>query len=243
MLLENSLYGESLPEKTLCLTFDDGPGKTKESIPGPKTEKLAKYLHDENIAATFFVVGKYVEEYPEIVIKIISYGHLVGNHTYNHFHLTNLFDSGQEKIVLDEIAKTTAILQPILKSDIVYFRAPYGAWNPNITTYMNMHISDNKKYIGPFHWDISGDDWCFWDKGATAEECAEKYLQLINKAGKGIVLMHDSTADPVSFYPHANRMRQNNLTFETIQLLIPELKKEGYKFVNLDKIPEVASLL
>ena len=49
--------GTSMPDKTLCLTFDDGPGETNGESKGPRTLELAQYLHAEGIAATFFVLG------------------------------------------------------------------------------------------------------------------------------------------------------------------------------------------
>jgi peptidoglycan/xylan/chitin deacetylase (PgdA/CDA1 family) len=51
------LSGNSLPSKTLCLTFDDGPGETMRDGPEPKTVQLAEYLNEESIFATFFMVG------------------------------------------------------------------------------------------------------------------------------------------------------------------------------------------
>jgi len=55
----DQLTGSHLPEKTLCMTFDDGPGETPNDGPGPKTIPLAEYLYKENIPATFFCVGQH----------------------------------------------------------------------------------------------------------------------------------------------------------------------------------------
>jgi peptidoglycan/xylan/chitin deacetylase (PgdA/CDA1 family) len=60
MFSTDQLKGLSLPEKTLCLTFDDGPGETEGDDPGPKTVQLAEYLTEQNISATFFMVGSHL---------------------------------------------------------------------------------------------------------------------------------------------------------------------------------------
>ena len=75
MYKTNPYFGTSLPNKTLSLTFDDGPGYSTGSFLGPQTLKIAKYLFEENIRATFFVVGKHVIKYPEVISKIKNYGH------------------------------------------------------------------------------------------------------------------------------------------------------------------------
>jgi len=242
MLLETPLFGYSLPEKTLCLTFDDGPGETADDQCGPKTEKIAAYLYEQHISATFFVVGKFAKQYPKILERIVELGHSLGNHTYHHPHLINMYTAGREQEIIDEITNTSALLTPYLKNKNIYFRAPYGSWNSNIAKLMHLHLQDKLRYIGPFHWDISGDDWYFWEKGASAEKCAETYLELIQEKGKGILLLHDSTADPIEFNPNAERMKANNRVLETIKILIPQLKKEGYSFARLDEIPHIADL-
>jgi hypothetical protein len=90
--------------------------------------------------------------------------------------------------------------------------------------------------VGPISWDIDKADWQFWQRGLTSEECANDYLQEIIRVGRGIVLMHDSTAD-------YDQIKNNNLTYETIMILIPQLKALGFKFVNLDKIPGISPYL
>lgn len=76
--VETSVAGEGNESgKKVALTFDDGPHPYY-------TEQLLKGLNERNAKATFFITGKNVEAYPEIVKKIHDNGHLIGNHTYNH---------------------------------------------------------------------------------------------------------------------------------------------------------------
>jgi peptidoglycan/xylan/chitin deacetylase (PgdA/CDA1 family) len=220
--------GSSLPEKTLCLTFDDGPGETPGNGPGPKTLRLAQYLHTEKIRATFFMVGKHIEQFPSIVPEVARLGHVIGNHTYHHeMGLPKALATGSD--IVSEISMTDALIKPYNPNNKIHFRAPWGQWDEQVASTLNQHLPTNPDHIGPFHWDIESSDWRYWRDGQTAEECAAAYLATAQQINKGIILMHDSTAD----IPQA---RANNRTFETIKLLVPKLKSLGYQFVGLDEI-------
>jgi peptidoglycan/xylan/chitin deacetylase (PgdA/CDA1 family) len=227
MFSTDQLKGLSLPEKTLCLTFDDGPGETEGDGPGPKTVRLAEYLTEQNIFATFFMVGKFAIQYPHILPAVSKLGHIVGNHTFSHPRLPEFFQAGGD--IIAEIKRTDELILRWTLNNTVYFRAPYGLWSPDVANVLNQIRDDGVSYFGPFNWDINGADFSFWDAGKSAEECSNQYLNEIERTKRGIVLMHDSTAD-------IDQMRINNRTFETIKILIPKLKSLGYIFVRLDTI-------
>jgi len=234
----NQIIGTSLQDKTLCLTFDDGPGETIGNGPGPKTLKLAEYLRLEGITATFFVYGQHIIQYPHILPELQILGHIIGNHTYNHPHLTAIRDGA---ILLEEISKTEELILPYLKEKTIYFRAPYGDWNPQVAMHLNQLLPSTTNYKGTYRWDNNScgrpdmwmHDWEYWRDGLSAQQCASGYIREINRIGKGIILMHDSSAD-------CEQMKANNLTFETIQILVPELKKAGYRFIGLNEVTEFA---
>ena len=71
-----------MPDKTISLTFDDGPG--------PRTAELAEYLAAEGVHGTFFINGKNVPGRQGAVDTIVGRGHLLANHTQNHLQLTKL---------------------------------------------------------------------------------------------------------------------------------------------------------
>ena len=77
------------------MTFDDGPHPQN-------TPRLLDMLRDRNIKATFYVIGRSVENYPQIVRRIVAEGHEIGNHSYTHRNLTKLSDSE----VLRELTRT-----------------------------------------------------------------------------------------------------------------------------------------
>lgn len=223
------LTGIHLPDKTLCFTFDDGPGETSGDGPGPKTVRLAQYLRGENIKATFFCTGMHIDQFPEILSELDRLGHFVGNHTYSHPRLPDLFNNGQTNECLTEITTTDTLIRKIIPDKPIYFRAPYGQWLPEISIFLNKEFEQAQRYIGPFYWDTSGYDFAFWDRHQTAEECAAAYLADIERANHGMILMHDSTTD-------IENMRLNNRTFETVKILVPFLKEKGYKFVGIDHL-------
>lgn len=225
----HQLTGSHLPEKTLCLTFDDGPGETPNDGPGPKTLRLAEYLHKENISATFFCVGQHIELYPTILIELDKLSHNIGHHTYSHPYMTELFDTGQYSKIFTEMGKTDELIRKLIPDKPIYFRAPYGHWYPNLSIMLNHKFEQVNYYQGPYYWDINADDYRFWQNHQTAYECANAYLPVIENINHGLFLMHDSTAN-------IEDMRINNLTFETIQILVPILKEKGYSFVGIDKL-------
>ncbi|MCC6493131.1 MAG: polysaccharide deacetylase family protein [Pirellulales bacterium] len=244
MLFDRDIKGFDLPNKALCLTFDDGPGETAGDGPGPKTSRLAEYLWQEGIAATFFVVGRHAEQFAQTLPRLAGYGHTIGNHTYSHPGLVALALADGD--VVGEIARTDAIIRPYIRADAVFLRAPYGNWRETlpppdcgdkaesiVANILNIsgQFSD---YIGPVNWDISACDYDFWRVGASAEEAAAAYFQEIERIGRGIVLMHDSSDEAA--------IRAQERTYELTRLLVPRLKASGYRFADLDDLPQVQAL-
>ena len=244
MFLHNDIKGHRLPPRTLCLTYDDGPGETAGTEPGPRTRELARYLADQEIRATFFVVGRHVDAHPGVVEELNALGHIVGNHTMNHPGLVRMAEQGGD--VVGEIAQAHARIKTSHSADPVFFRAPYGNWRqrlaqdgPDRATSVVASILNTEalamRYVGPINWDISGEDFNYWRDRMSAEDCARGYLDEIESVGRGIVLMHDGSENPA--------MRAGNRAFETTAILVPALRARGYSFVGLDRIPQVRTAI
>lgn len=234
MLANKILTGSQLPEKTLCFTFDDGPGKSSSKNIGPHTLEVAKYLKEEGIIATFFMVGKFIKSYPEIVREVKDLGHIIGSHTYSHPDMNKEFNKGKNMVV--ELKKTENLLKEFVDDNTIYFRPPFGRWNIPLSEQLNKELSTNLTYCGPIGWHIDGSDWYYWssrDKD-RAIKCAANYLKLIQSEGRGIILMHDSSANR-NFIWAFIRQRYNQ-SLELLKIIVPELKKEGYSFVSLNDI-------
>ena len=89
--------------KKVAITFDDGPNPDY-------TEMLLSGLKERGVNATFFLLGKEVEQYPEIVKKIHEGGHLIGTHSYEHVNLSNLTDAA----AIEQVDKTNAAIHAII---------------------------------------------------------------------------------------------------------------------------------
>jgi peptidoglycan/xylan/chitin deacetylase (PgdA/CDA1 family) len=246
MFFDQDIKGDRLPPGTLCLTYDDGPGETPGDSdgPGPRTSELGRYLHDQGIAATFFVIGRHAEAHRETLARLRDWGHLVGNHTYSHPGLVPFARQGGD--VVEELARTDAIIRGFVTSNRMFFRAPYGNWrdiDPETGKDMpNSIVADALNrcgqfpdYVGPINWDIVASDWEFWRRGRSAEACAGAYLNEIRRVGRGIVLMHDSSEQ--------EEMRAGNRAMQATALMVPMLKDWGFCFVRLDEVPEVRSAM
>ena len=83
--------------------------------------------------------------------------------------------------------------------------------------------------MGPIHWDITGNDFYYWQNNLSIEEALNYYVEEIFKLKKGIVVMHDDTAD-------MDQIRPSNKTFELTCKLVEKLKTENFNFIRLDEI-------
>jgi peptidoglycan/xylan/chitin deacetylase (PgdA/CDA1 family) len=232
MFCHRDIKGDKLPPGTVCFTYDDGPG--------PHTLELGRYLFEQQIPATFFVLGSHVEQHPDVLPRLHDWGHLLGNHTYSHPGLVSLVLEGGDAV--GELEKTDRLIRPYLDGDVVFFRPPYGNWREQVTpdgpdrevsvvADLLNRSGRFADYLGPVNWDITGEDWDFWGREQSPEECARRYLEETEKVGSGIILMHDSSAEEF--------LRVRNRTWQMTTILVPLLQARGYRFVRLDAIPQV----
>ncbi len=151
------------PAPKIALTFDDGP-----SI---YTEQLLDGLKERNVKATFFLIGKYAEAYPELVKREAQEGHLVGNHTYSHVQISRLpIEQAREEIV-----QTNTILEELIGKKIEYVRPPFGVWEEELED-LQMHST---------LWSVDPLDW-------TTKNTDEIVNRVVTKVKENdIILMHD----------------------------------------------------
>ncbi len=214
------LKGLSLPDKTLALTFDDGPAG--------RTQELADYLQAQGISAAFFINGVNVPGREALLARLTSQGHLLANHTQTHRNLTTLTAAE----VFQEVAQTDALLQPHVPEATFLLRAPYGAWNDAVADGLN--ATSMARYVGGIFWDAGGAlsdtyaaDWACWGNGLSIPDCANRYLAEIEARRRGIVLMHDV----------------HGQTVDMVKLLVPALKARGYSFARVDAVPDIATAI
>ena len=161
--------------KEIALTFDDGPHEM--------TEKVLDLLNQFNVKATFFCIGKQIENNPELFKRIITDGHLVGNHSYSHSENFGFFSSQK---VVDEITKTTKLVHQLSGLKMNFFRPPFGVTNPMIAK----AISTTKHHV--IGWNIRSLDTVYENENTIFERVKSKI-----KPG-GIILLHDTSQKSVN---------------------------------------------
>ena len=217
-----------LPEGRLCLTFDDGPGETAGAGPGPRTTALAELLADEEVPATFFVCGSHVRRHPESVRRALALGHDVGNHTWSHPSLTA---SGID--VATQVRATDHALRQVGAQGRLPFRPPYGDWDAAAATAAASDVAVVESTVGVFGWDVDPQDWAAWESRASAEHAAAELVAACVRAGRGVVLLHDCSADPGERGAH---LRAGNRALESVRAAIPALRAEGFTFAALREV-------
>lgn len=156
----------------LALTFDDGPHPSY-------TKPLLDGLRERKVQATFFVMGKNVEEYPELVEQMKKDGHLIGNHTYSHLQLSH----ANEEQFKQELQRTSDLIQELTGEAPEFVRPPFGTWEKKFEDELNMF---------PVLWTIDPLDWC-----SDNADCVARTV--IAKAGENdIILMHDQYPSSVT---------------------------------------------
>src|SRR4051794_27518941 len=96
MWSDRLIRGASLPDQTLCLTFDDGPGDATVAGGESQTVELGYYLSEERISATFFFVGAFLREHAGVPERLRELGHTIGNHTFSHCRMNRSSASDAE---------------------------------------------------------------------------------------------------------------------------------------------------
>jgi peptidoglycan/xylan/chitin deacetylase (PgdA/CDA1 family) len=201
-----SILENSNPHGYVALTFDDGPSQIY-------TPQVLEILKENNIHATFFLIGKNVEKYPEIVKRIAAEGHTIGNHTYTHPTILPLISNQQ---LIQEIKKTENLIYAFTGKKTDLFRPPHG-WR---TPWM---VNECEKLgYDLVNWTVDPKDWRHPSSNVIVKS-------VIHKTGNGaIVLLHDGLE-------LKNDPGQEN-TLVALSQLIAYYRARNYTFVTIDQI-------
>lgn len=191
-------------KKVVYLTFDDGP--SKKYTPGV-LDILQKY----NIHATFFVIGKNAENYPEIIKREAEEGHSLGNHSYTHVY-KDIYASKESFVA--ELEKTNQILKSILGNDLSFrlFRFPGGSFGSDRRQMRDLIKENGYQYVD---WNALSEDA---GEKNTAEGCINSAKKTALGKNKIIFLMHDFKKVTLQSLPAIIKYFQTNkYKFKTIQ--------------------------
>lgn len=171
-------FKEYLSKPCIALTFDDGPHQSY-------TTEILKVLRQEGAKATFFVVGKQVKIFPELLLEIAHSGNEIGNHTYNHYNLTHL-DSVQ---VNYEIKTNEELITRITGLTPRFFRPPGGHYNYKVVEVAKENGEDMAL------WSIHSND----TDRPTSEYICQRILQ--NVEDRSVILLHSGVQQTLTALP------------------------------------------
>jgi peptidoglycan/xylan/chitin deacetylase (PgdA/CDA1 family) len=191
--------------RQLALTYDDGPND-------PHTRHLLDVLARHQVRATFFLIGRYVQQRPEIVCELVKAGHVVGNHTFTHPLL--IFKSARE--VRSQLESCKRALTDAVGEPSNLFRPPFGGRRPAV-----LRMARGMG-LEPIMWNVTGYDW----NAASAEQIERKVTRQVR--GGDVILLHDGG--------HRDFGADRSYTVTATDRLISRYKSEGYEFVT---IPEM----
>lgn len=163
----------------IAITFDDGPHPSL-------TPRLLDMLKERGVKATFYVIGKNVALYPEIMKRIAAEGHEIGNHSYTHAALNKCSPAK----ITEEITMTNEAILQACGVKPTTMRPPYGATNAAITKRMNDEFG-----FAVIMWSVDPEDW----KIRKASHVSNHILQ--NTKSGGIVLAHDIHPSTIDAMP------------------------------------------
>jgi peptidoglycan-N-acetylglucosamine deacetylase len=194
--------------KKLALTYDDGPND-------PHTFRLLEVLARHNLHATFFLIGRYVQQRPDIVRELVEAGHVVGNHTFTHPLLT--LKSADE--VRREFTDCRNAIEDAVGQHSNLFRPPFGGRRPAV-----LRVARSLG-LQPIMWNVTGYDWNA-PPAAAIERKVESQMR-----GGDVILLHDGG--------HKQMGADRSQTVLATDHLLSRYQSEGYEFVTIQQMLEV----
>ncbi|MTI49546.1 polysaccharide deacetylase family sporulation protein PdaB [Sporosalibacterium faouarense] len=183
---ELPIYSVDTSEKKVAISFDAAWGSQY-------TEQILDTLDEYNVKTTFFLVGFWVDKYPDKVKEIVSRGHEIGNHSSNHPHMPQL---GAQQIT-EELMNTHNKIKDITGNDPILFRPPFGDYNDTLI----QTCRDNGYYT--IQWDVDSLDW----KERGVQPVVDRVIK--NAKEGSIILFHNNAKYVAEYLPIIIKELQN----------------------------------
>lgn len=198
--LANAYFSGNTDGRRIALTFDDGPHPRH-------TREILKILEEYDVKATFFIVGKLAEEYPDIVVEEIKAGHEVASHTWSHPNINTLSEAG----LTSELYETEQFLESLANYKPTLFRPPEGKCGENV---LRAAATFNYDVI---LWTVDTRDWAHTPSDKIVANVID------NTEAGSIILCHDFVA-------------YDSPTPDALRKFIPKLIENGYEFVTVSEL-------
>jgi peptidoglycan/xylan/chitin deacetylase (PgdA/CDA1 family) len=195
----------------LALTFDDGPNPAI-------TPALLDLLDEHHAKATFFMIGRFVRECPELAREVAVRGHLIGNHTQTHPNLFWL----SPRAIRSELQQCQSVLQETVGAAAKVFRPPYGFRNPWVaSTARELGMQTVMWTLLPGDWREKTAEWLT----ARMRPIADNAQNMANRALGDVLCLHDGAHRQLN----GDRVR----TLKALEYWLPRWRDLGLKFVTI----------
>ena len=171
----DAVYLGNTEEKVIYLTFDAG-------YENGCTAKILDTLKDHNAPAAFFLVGNYIQQNPDLVRRMVSEGHTVGNHTMHHYDMSKISEKSAFEV---ELTALESLYREVVREEMPkFYRPPQGTYSEK-----NLEMAQNLGYQTVF-WSLAYVDWNN-DKQPTVEYAFSKLLPRTHNGA--VVLLHSTS--------------------------------------------------
>jgi len=198
--------------KQIALTYDDGPND-------PHTLQLLDVLAKHSVRATFFMIGRYVRQRPDLARAVAQAGHVIGNHTFTHPLL--IFESAARTRM--QLVDCQQVLEDTVGEHSNLFRPPFGGRRP-----ATLRVA-RALGLETVMWNVTGYDW-----NAPPAAVIEKKVMRQMRGGD-VVLLHDGG--------HRAMGADRAQTVAATDNLIRRYKDQGYEFVTVEEMLAVSRQL
>jgi peptidoglycan/xylan/chitin deacetylase (PgdA/CDA1 family) len=204
----------------LAITFDDGPNPAI-------TPKLLDLLAKHNVRSTFFLVGKFVRECPELTKEILARGHVLGNHTDTH---PNLFFCGP-RTTENELSRCGDAIRQVSGVEPRWFRPPFGFRSPWLNGIVKRHGMKTVMWtLIPGDWRVKPSEWLITRMSPIAEHARRKLPPGTSYGGGltgDILCLHDGN--------HRQLNGDRAHTVAALAYWLPRWNDLGLEFVTMDE--------
>lgn len=192
------IYCVETDEPKISLTFDCAWGA--EDMP-----QILDTLKNNNVKATFFVLGEWADKFPEIIKRMADEGHDIANHSDTHPHIASLsYDS-----ITNEIKNANEKIENVAGKGNNLFRAPYGEYNDNVIS------AAEELGFYTIQWDVDSLDW----KNLGKENILNRVTSKVKNGS--IILMHNGTKDTATVLPEViKELKDKGYEFKPVSELI-----------------------
>lgn len=210
---QSQIFGRTLiagnDPNQLALTYDDGPNDAA-------TMQLLEVLARHGTRASFFMIGRFVRQRPEIARAVHAAGHLIGNHTMTHPWLA----WQPERVIREELRACNQALEDVLGAPVHYLRAPHGARRPAVFR------AARALGLTLVQWNVMGNDWAPIGAGGVLRK-VQRGIESAQERGRGAnILLHDGFDQRMG----ADR----SATVEATDQLMADMLARGDRFVTVD---------